>query len=230
MGVGDRMKKALKYIIPLICVPAVIFIGLTFFQGKHYAFISMAVAILACVPFLLSFEENTHTTTRLTLIAVMTALSIVGRIAFSAIPAFKPVTAMVIITAIYLGSEAGFLTGVLTALISNFYFGQGYWTVFQMFTWGIIGLLAGLLTKWLKENTIPLLLYGVLSGVLYSFLMDLWSVFWMDSTFTPSRYIALIVSSLPFTAVYAVSNMIFLLVLTKPIGKQIERIRTKYGV
>lgn len=224
------MKKFLKYIIPLICVPAVIFIGLTFFQGKHYAFISMAIAVLACVPLLLSFEENKHTTTKLTLIAVMTALSIVGRIAFSAVPGFKPVTAMVIITAIYLGSEAGFLTGMLTALISNFYFGQGYWTPFQMFTWGILGLLAGLLEKWLRENTILLLSYGVLSGVLYSLLMDLWSVFWMDETFTFSRYIALILSSLPFTAVYAVSNMIFLLILSKPIGKQLDRIKTKYGI
>lgn len=224
------MKKFLKYIIPLICIPAVIFIGLNIFQGKHYAFISMAIAFLACVPLLFSFENNKHTTTRLTLIAVMTALSIVGRIAFAAVPGFKPVTAMVIITAIYLGSESGFLTGMLTALISNFYFGQGYWTPFQMFTWGIIGFLAGLLERWLRENTILLLSYGIFAGVFYSLLMDLWSVFWMDEIFTPSRYIALILSSLPFTAVYAVSNMIFLLILSKPIGKQLERIKTKYGI
>lgn len=224
------MKKSLKYIVPLICVPIIIFLGLKLFNGKYYAFISMVIAVLACVPFLLTFEEKKHTTTKLTLIAVMTALSIVGRIAFSAVPGFKPVTAMVIITAIYLGSEAGFLTGMLTALISNFYFGQGYWTPFQMFTWGLIGFLAGVLEKWLRENTIILLSYGVFSGVLYSFLMDLWSVFWMDSSFTLSRYTALILSSLPFTAVYAVSNMIFLLILSKPIGKKIERIKTKYGL
>lgn len=224
------MKKFLKYIIPLICIPIVIFIGLNIFQGKHYAFISMAIAVLACVPLLFSFENNKHTTTKLTLIAVMTALSIVGRIAFAAVPGFKPVTAMVIITAIYLGSEAGFLTGMLTALISNFYFGQGYWTPFQMFTWGIIGFFAGLLERWLRENTILLLSYGVFAGAFYSLLMDLWSVFWMDEIFTPSRYIVLVLSSLPFTAVYSVSNMIFLLILSKPIGKQIERIKTKYGI
>ena len=53
----------------------------------------------------------------------MTALSVLGRILFAMIPAFKPVTAMVVITAMYFGSEAGFLTGALSAVISNFYFG-----------------------------------------------------------------------------------------------------------
>lgn len=224
------MKKILKYIIPFIFVPAVIFLGLKLFQGKHYSFISIIVAILACVPLLISFEKNKHTTTKLTLIAVMTALSVVGRIAFSAVPGFKPVTALVVITAVYFGSEAGFITGVLTALISNFYFGQGYWTPFQMFTWGLIGLLAGLIEKQMRENIILLLSYGVFSGVLYSLFLDLWSVLWIDKGFTLSRFVTLVLSSLPFTAVYAVSNMIFLLILSKPIGKQLERIKTKYGL
>lgn len=68
-----------------------------------------------------SFERKQHTATKLVLIAVMVALSVVGRMLFFYVPGFKPVTAMVIITAIYFGGEAGFMTGALTALISNFF-------------------------------------------------------------------------------------------------------------
>src|SRR5690625_7953059 len=76
--------------------------------------------------------------------AVLIALSSISRVLFAPIPVFKPVSAIVILTAIYFGAEAGFLVGALTALLSNIYFGQGPWTPFQMFAWGIIGLIAGL--------------------------------------------------------------------------------------
>ena len=54
-------------------------------------------------------------------------------------------SAIIIITAVAFGPEAGFLTGALTAFVSNFIFGQGPWTPWQMFTWGLVGFLAGIL-------------------------------------------------------------------------------------
>ena len=188
------------------------------------------MALLACVPFFLSFERKTQSGSRLILIAVLTALSVLGRMLFYAVPGFKPVTAMVIITAMYLGSEAGFLTGALSAVISNFYFGQGPWTPFQMFTWGLIGFLAGLLARQLKGSRIFLCVFGALAGVLFSLCMDVWTALWADGTFQLSRYLAALVSSVSFTLVYAVSNVIFLLLLAKPIGKKLQRVLDKYGI
>ena len=45
-----------------------------------------------------------------------------------------------------------------------------------------------------------------------------------------SRYLAAAAAALPVTAVYAGSNVIFLLVLAKPIGEKIRRVIEKYGV
>src|SRR5690625_3847939 len=108
-------------------------------------------------------------------IAVMIALAVVGRFLFLAIPGFKPVTAIVIITAVYFGAEAGFLVGALSALISNLYFGQGPWTPFQMFAWGAIGLIAGLpfIRIYLMRSKWLIMLFGAFSGVLFSLLMDI---------------------------------------------------------
>ena len=130
----------------------------------------------------------------------------------------------------YFGSEAGFLTGALSAVISNFYFGQGPWTPFQMFSWGILGFIAGLLAAPLKKSRIALTLYAVLSGVLYSFLMDIWTVLWADGAFNISRYLAAILSAAPFTAIYAVSNTVFLWLFARPIGKILDRLKTKYAL
>ena len=60
------------------------------------------------------------------------------------IGSFKPIAAIVIITGVSLGGEAGFLCACLIMMISNMFFGQGPWTPWQMFSYGMIGYLAGI--------------------------------------------------------------------------------------
>ena len=59
---------------------------------------------------------------------------------------------------------------------------------------------------------------------------SLFSALWAEGTFSLSRYGAFIVAALPVTAVYAVSNVLFLLVLAVPIGGKLDRVIKKYGI
>lgn len=222
------MKKRLSYLIFCLVIPTVVLGGVWLFRDRQYVWIYLCVAVLSCVQFFIHFEKSENDTRKLVLIAAMIALSVVGRIIFTPVPGFKPVTAMVVITAMYFGSEAGFMTGSLSALISNFCFGQGPWTPFQMFSWGILGFIAGIIARQLRENKVVLAIYGIVSGVLYSFLMDVWTVLSADGYFNFSRYLAAVAASAEFTVIYAVSNVIFLLLFAKPIGKMLERIKVKY--
>ena len=181
---------------------------------------------MALILFIAGFEKKVTGSRRLVIVSVMTAFCIVGRF----IPFFKPITAITVITAIYLGGESGFLVGALAAVLSNFYFGQGPWTPFQMLAWGLIGLFAGYLSTWLKKSRGLLIAYGVMSGVVYSMVMDVWSVVWYNSSFDIELYKASMITAIPHTVLYAVSNFIFLWFLAKPIGEKLERIRIKYGV
>ena len=61
-------------------------------------------------------------------------------------------------------------------------------------------------------------------------LMDVWVTVWEDGSFNPARYAALLLAALPTTVSYAVSNVIFLLLLSSPIGEKLERIKKKYGL
>ena len=224
------MKKWLGYGILCLLIPAVVLGGALIFRDRQYAYITLCVAVLSCLPFFLHFERSANDVKRLILIAVMVALSVAGRMLFAPLQHFKPVTALVIITAMYFGSEAGFLTGALSAVLSNFYFGQGPWTPFQMFSWGMIGFFSGLLAPLLRRSRLALCIWGGIGGVLYSFLMDIWTVLWADGYFNLPRYFAAIASAVPVTAVYVVSNILFLLVLAKPIGKLLARMKTKYAL
>lgn len=79
------------------------------------------------------------------LVAALAALAIAGRVAFAAFPNVKPTTDVVVFAGYALGAAPGFAVGALTALVSNFWFGQGVWTPWQMGAWGLCGLLgAGL--------------------------------------------------------------------------------------
>jgi len=224
-----RIRRFLGILLPLILMPAVVLL-FAFGPGReNYALASLLITIMALVLFSCGFERRKTGTRRMILVAVMAALSVMGRFIFSVIPAFKPITAIVVITAIYVGSEAGFLTGALSAVISNFYFGQGPWTPFQMLSWGLIGLFAGMLSKPLKRSRLALSLYGIFAGAAFSLIMDVWTVLWYNGDFNPGLYAAAMATALPYTILYALSNMIFLNLLAKPFGEKLHRVKIKYG-
>lgn len=226
---NTRLRRVLGILLPFVAMPAVV---LGFALGplrRNYALASLLITLMALVLFSCGFERRKTGTRRMILVAVMSALSVLGRFVFAVIPGFKPITAVVVITAMYIGGEAGFLTGALSAVISNFYFGQGPWTPFQMLSWGLIGLLAGLLATPLKKSRVLLSLYGIFAGVAYSFLMDIWTVLWYNGSFNPALYAAALATAIPYTVMYAVSNVIFLNMLAKPFGEKLYRIKIKYG-
>ena len=99
-----------------------------------------------------------------------------------------------------------------------------------MLGWGLIGLFAGLLSKPLGKSRVLLLLYGVLAGVAFSAVMDVWSVLWASGQLTLAGYTAALVAALPHTALYAVSNVAFLWIFAKPVGDKLQRIKIKYGI
>lgn len=223
-------RQWLRMMMFLAACIATLVIGVSIFEEKKYAFISVGLVVLACLFLVSGFDKRRTHIRRLVLIAVMTALSVIGRFFFAAIPGFKPMTALIVLTGMYLGCEAGFLCGALTAVLSNFYFGQGPWTPFQMFAFGMLGLLAGVLHKLLKKSRVCLVLYAIFAGVAYSLLMDVWSVLWSYNGFVWSAYVAAFVTALPYTVSYAISNVVFLLLMRKSFGVKLNRMIVKYGV
>ena len=221
-----RLRAVLRYLIPFGLIPALVVLGAVVFEERRYLIISLGVAVLALILFMTGFEKKNIGSRRMVLVAVMTAFAVFGRF----IPLIKPITAIVIIAGVYLGAKAGFLCGSLSVLISNIWFGQGPWTPFQMLGFGLIGLIAGYLSRQLTKNLGLLIAYGVIAGAAYSFIMDIWTVLWYSGGFNWKLYLAAIASAVPFTVTYAVSNVLFLLILGRPMGQKLARIKLKYGV
>ena len=208
-----------------------VLLGATFLKGKYYTLLSVFLALFSCVPFLIRYERGGKSAGEIAIISVMIALSVAGRMIFSPLPAFKPVSAMSVICGIAFGPEAGFICGCMSAIVSNIFFGQGPWTPFQMLIWGLIGFLSGVFFKrGQAPNRIILSLHGIFAGALYSAGMDIWTSISAEGALSLNRYLFYALSSLPQTVIYMVSNVIFLLFLCPPILQKTERVRKKFGI
>ena len=216
----------------LIAIPLTIAVGYFYFGDRRYYLISLLILAETMLPFFLVFEHRKPQARELILIAVLCAMGMAGRMAFMMLPNFKPVTALVIIAAVALGGETGFLVGALTMLLSNMYFQQGPWTPYQMFAMGIIGLLAGVLFRkgLLRRNRLSLSLFGFVSAFLiYGGVMNPAAMLMYQPTPSWKLLIAYYVQGVPVDLVHAVSTFLFLWLLSEPMLEKLDRIKTKYG-
>jgi len=226
-------RTALAAVMILLAIPLTIFFGVSFLDDRRYYFISMLIIIETILPFILIFEGRKPQAREIVVIAVLCALGIAGRTAFFMLPHVKPIAALAIITGVAFGGEAGFLFGAMTGFLSNMFFGQGPWTPWQMFAYGLIGFLAGIMFKKgpLARNRTVLCIYGGLAAfVLYGGLMNVSSIFMYQEHPTPGMFLVYLVQGIPLDLVHAASTVMFLGILVNPMLEKLDRLKLKYGL
>lgn len=189
------------------------------------------ILILLMIPFFAEFEKSRPRSRDIVPVAVMSALAALGRVLFAAIPNFKPTSAIVIITGMQFGSQAGFLTGALSALVSNLFLGQGPWTVWQMFAWGVIGYVSGIFQRqgWFEHRSI-LYLFGMVSGIAFGWFLNLQYLLGYVNPITFKAIFASYAASFGFDIAHGISTVVFLALLEKPWSKKLHRLKIKYGI
>ena len=139
-----RVKTILTILAALVLAPLTAVAGMAV-PGNGYYLSGTLIVLYAIVPFFVSFEGRRPTAREIAVVAVLTALAVAARAAFIWVPHFKPMAAVIMIAGLAAGPQTGFLVGSVAALASNFIFGQGPWTPWQMLAFGVAGLVAGLL-------------------------------------------------------------------------------------
>ena len=139
-----RKRTRVSSLIIFILIPATIAAGCIFLDNERYMVVSLALLVYTMVPFFMVFEKRKPKAREIVLIAMMAAITVCAQLFFHMVLPLQIGTALIIISGIALGPEAGFLIGATARFICNFYMGQGPWTPWQMFCWGLLGFLAGL--------------------------------------------------------------------------------------
>lgn len=150
-------------------------------------------------------------TYRLTLIAVLAAMATVGRFFMQHIPNVQPVTAIIILSAFFLGPLSGFMLATITTYLTNLALGMGIWTLWQILAWSLIGVIAGLLGKVVRRHVrVTLSVFGFISGFIFGFF------FAVINYLVSGKFLGYYILGLPFDFYHAISNVLFIMLLYRP--------------
>ena len=166
-------------------------------------------------------ETGPAASKEIVLVATLAAVAAAGRVLFVAIPGVQPVTVVTVAAGAALGARAGFATGAIAALASNFFLGQGPWTPWQMLAWGACGL-AGAACARLIRRRVPFAVLCCILGFAFSAFMDLWV--WV--TYLPHTWQALVVvigQGFWFDVAHAVGNVLIALTIGPELRRLLER-------
>lgn len=172
------------------------------------------------------------------LVATLAAFGALGRIAFAAVPNVKPTTDIVLIAGYALGGGPGFAVGALAGLASNFFFGQGPWTPWQMAAWGATGVIgAGL--AWLgarrkparppRIGRLPLAVICGVVGFAFTVVQDIgdWVTY---SDHSAAQLVAYVGQGLGFDSIHAAGCVAFALLLGPALIRSIQRFARRLQV
>lgn len=227
------MKKSniATLIVFLLLIPLTLFLG-TKLSGRGYYITGTLIIVELMIPFFMAFEGRKPQARELVVIAVMCALAIAGRVVIP-VPNFKAAFAIIMLSGIAFGPEAGFMVGAITAFASNFFYGQGPFTPWQMFGYGAGGMLAGFCFRpnWLPRKNWVMAVFGFLAVLLWvGPLLDCSHIFLVLPKITWPSVIATFVSGFYVNVSQAICTALIMLLLGNALLEKLDRVKMKYGM
>jgi energy-coupling factor transport system substrate-specific component len=195
----------------------------------NWGVLAAVLAALICLALFFEFEDAVTSSKEIALVAMLSTISAVLRVPFAAIPNIQPCTYIIICSGYVFGPIAGFAVGAMTALVSNFFLGQGPWTLYQMIAWGLAGLSAGYLRK-LRLNTAVLIVIGVAWGYLYGLITNLW--YWTAFIYplTLKTFLVTELNTIWFDSLHAAGNAVFLGALGTKTIAILRRFKERFSI
>jgi energy-coupling factor transport system substrate-specific component len=192
---------------------------------------SFAVLGLALLAGFTWYERARPNARVVALVGTLAAFAALGRIAFAALPNVKPTTDIVLISGYALGGAPGFVVGAVGGLTSNFFFGQGPWTPWQMAAWGATGALgAGLAVVTRRRvGRWPLALVCAAAGFGFAALQDVGD--WVNYGDHSAAQLGIYVSKgVGFDLVHALGCLVFALALGPALAHSLLRFGARLRV
>jgi len=190
------------------------------------SFVILAVVLLGGFAW---YERSRPPSQVVALVAALAALAIAGRIAFAAFPNVKPTTDIVVFAGYALGPAPGFAVGALAGLVSNFWFGQGPWTPWQMAGWGMCGVMGAALALGTRNaGRLSLAAVCGLAGIAYGVLLNFSLMATYGGDLSLERFLTLEARAIPFDVAHVVGNVAFALLAGPAMVRMLVRFRQRF--
>lgn len=214
-----------------LLIPATLYLG-TKLPGRTYYITGTLIILELMIPFFMAFEGRKPQARELVIIAVLSAIAIAGRVLIP-IPDFKAIFAVIMLAGIAFGPETGFMVGAIAALGSNFFYGQGAYTPWQMFSYGAGGMLSGFFfgRGRLPRKAWLMAIFGFVAVVLVvGPILDSMSLFLGFVKMNREAFGIVFVPGFAHNCLNGLCTAAVMLVLGKPFLGILNRIQVKYGM
>lgn len=227
------MKKShiATLLVFFLLIPATLYLG-TVLPGRSWYLTGTLMILELMLPFFMAFEGKKPQARELVVVAVLCAIAVAGRVAIP-IPHFKAAFAVIILAGIAFGPETGFMVGAITAFASDFFYGFGAFTPWQMMGYGAGGMLAGFVFRkgWLPRKSWVMALFGFLAVIFWiGPLLDGSHVMLMLSDIDWAGAVAAFVSGFYVNLVQGACTALVLLLFGRPLLEKLDRVKLKYGM
>jgi energy-coupling factor transport system substrate-specific component len=178
-----------------------------------------------------AYERRRPSARLAAVVAVTAALATLGRDAFAALPEVKPITAITFVVGYSLGPLPGFTVGAIGMLVSNFMFGQGLYTPWQMAAWGMVGLAGGALGALSSRclGRLALALACAATALVAKKVMNLYT--WtLGATHTPAAFVLVVGQGLPFDVTDTIASFLFGLAFGPELARILARTQMRMEV
>lgn len=160
-------------------------------------------------------------TKKLTRLAGLCAICVITRIYLKLIPNVQILSDIILILAINGKLDESLIVNATTMIITSFFLGFGYWVIFQVLDFGILGISNYMIFNKIrvKKTKMNKTIALGLSGFIYGFLITLMQVFLVDGNkFT---FFGLYAGSIPFDINHMVGNIVIYIFLIFRLEKYI---------
>lgn len=177
-----------------------------------YWILLIILIISIFVAFFRLFEKSKPSVENIVVIALLVAIAVIGTLPTSAVPGLQIASFIIIMTGIIFGRQTGFITGVLTPVVIGLFSGLGFWTLFQMVGFGLMGLTAGIFASKLESNTPLRAIFGFVWGLLYGWITNI-SMFPFLETVNLNTIMGVYASSIIIDVTHGIVTAILLVAL-----------------
>lgn len=222
-----------RHYLTIVSVVILVMLLTSIVLFNYNAYLLLSLVIIGCImfPFFARFEMRSIAGREVVLLAMLAAIAAVGRVPFAGLPSVQPTSFVIIMAGLVFGAESGFIVGAVAAVVSNIFLGQGPWTPWQMYAWGMMGMSAGLLRNtWWMQKMWGKCLFGFVWGYIFGWFMNMWIIVSNIESFTWEFFVGVYVSSIYFDLAHGLSNVFFLVIFGTSWIRILERFKRKYGL
>ena len=164
--------------------------------------------VLLSFAFWLLAGPNRRSVHDVVLMATLVASISLLRVVMQPLPNVQPVTLACLLVGAQLGARRGAAFAVMVAMLSNFFMGDGWWTIFQAAGWATVAVLGSRLSLVVDGvyNAGRTCVAAIGSAFLFGFIVS-FSI--LDGTFGVSEFMIYLANGLPFDALHALGNLTF---------------------